>query len=80
MGRDTVPGFAAALRRLRAEKGFTIDTLADASGVHRDSIAKLEREDRAPSLRLAFQLADVLGVAVDQLREAPGRKRKGSAK
>jgi len=31
--------------------------------------AKLEREDRAPSLRIAFDLADALGVAVDDMRD-----------
>src|SRR4051794_16346524 len=83
MGRDTVSGFAAALRRLREQKGLTIDTLAEASGIHRDSIAKLEREDRAPSLRIAFQLADALGVKVDDLRErdvAPVGKKPAGAK
>jgi transcriptional regulator with XRE-family HTH domain len=67
MGRDKVPGFAEAVRAARLAAGHSIDTLAEASGVHRDSIAKLEREQRSPSLRIAATLAAALGVTVDQL-------------
>ena len=68
MGRDTVTGFAAELRRLREAAGWTIDELADRSGVNRSSIAKLERNERAPSLRVALQLADALGASVYDMR------------
>jgi len=67
MGRDKVEGFAQAVRAARLAAGHSIDTLAEASGVHRDSIAKLEREQRSPSLRIAATLAAALGVTVDQL-------------
>ena len=68
MGRDTVPGFAAMLRQLREVRGLSIDALAELAETHRDSIAKLERGERAPSFRLACDLADALGVSVDTLR------------
>jgi transcriptional regulator with XRE-family HTH domain len=81
MGRDTVPGFASRMRALRESKGLSIDGLSELSGVHRDSIAKLEREERAPSLRIALALADALGVAVDSMRDGPaakkGKRKKG---
>ena len=68
MGRDTVPGFAAILRQLREERGLSIDALGELAQTHRDSIAKLERGERAPSFRLACDLADALGVTIDSLR------------
>jgi len=68
MGRDTVPGFAEILRQLREERDLSIDALAELAHTHRDSIAKLERGERAPSFRLACDLADALGVTVDGLR------------
>jgi transcriptional regulator with XRE-family HTH domain len=80
MGRDTVPGFADQLRLLRESKDWSIDDLAEKSGVHRDSISKLEREERSPSLRLAFQLADALGVKVDSLRATGDDKPKAKGK
>ena len=77
MGRDTVPGFAAAVRRLREAKGWSLEELGAECGTHPQSVAKIEREDRAPSLRLGLALARVLGVTVEEMcaNEVPPKKR-----
>jgi transcriptional regulator with XRE-family HTH domain len=67
MTRDLVPGFGQSLRRIRTEKVMSIDDLAKVSGVDRNSIARIEREERAPSLRIAISLAKGLGVSLDLL-------------
>ncbi len=67
MGRGTVPGFAAAIRRIREERKMSIDDLAASTGINRNSIAKIEREERSPSLRIALALAVGLGVSLDLL-------------
>jgi len=78
MGRDKVPGFATAIKRARASQNLSVEKLAELAKTHPKSIYKLEREERAPSLRLALALADALELSIDDLT---GRtKRKGGKK
>jgi transcriptional regulator with XRE-family HTH domain len=76
MGRDTVPGFAARLKALREAAGLTQPQLAELCGTHFTSIARLESEARAPSLRLAVALADALGVSIADLVPKPKKGKK----
>ena len=56
------------LRRLRFEHGeMSQETLARAVGITRQTIIALESLRYAPSLELAMKLADVFGVAVDEV-------------
>ncbi len=50
---------------LRAERGVSRRQLADALGVHYQTIGYLERGEYAPSLALALQLAGYFGVPVE---------------
>jgi putative transcriptional regulator len=77
MGRDTVPGFAAKVKQLRAAAGLTLMELADRAGTHFSTVSKVESEDRAPSLRLAVALADALGVTVNDLVPGHGKAKGG---
>ncbi|MGJ9416810.1 helix-turn-helix transcriptional regulator [Massilia sp. CMS3.1] len=56
------------LRRLRFEHGeMSQETLARAVGITRQTVIALESLRYAPSLELAMKLADVFGVAVDEV-------------
>lgn len=55
------------LRPLRRQRGLTQEDLAQAAGVSRQTIISLEKKHSVPSLVLALQLAQILGVTVDDL-------------
>jgi DNA-binding XRE family transcriptional regulator len=50
---------------LRAERGLSRRELADAVGVHYQTIGYLERGEYSPSLYLALKIAAFFGVAVE---------------
>ncbi|NUT34307.1 MAG: helix-turn-helix transcriptional regulator [Hamadaea sp.] len=50
---------------LRAERGISRRQLADALGVHYQTIGYLERGEYSPSLHLALRIAQHFGVAVE---------------
>jgi putative transcriptional regulator len=62
------------LRRLRFEHGeMTQQQLAEAVGATRQTIIAIEAAKYAPSLELAFRLARVFKVRVDEVfQDAPG--------
>jgi putative transcriptional regulator len=56
------------IRRLRFERNeMTQLALADAAGVTRQTIISLEAGRYTPSLELAFRIADVLDVKLDDV-------------
>ncbi len=55
------------LEQLRAQKGLTQQELADLAGVSRQTIISLERGRYNPSITLAFRLAHLFGVTVEEL-------------
>ncbi len=55
------------VRELRGRRGFTLEALADRSGVSRAMISKLERGEKNPTLVVAAKLAEGLGVTLSQL-------------
>jgi transcriptional regulator with XRE-family HTH domain len=54
--------FAARLRSLREKAGLSIPQLSAAAGLPRQTVHKLERGERRPSLETARLLAAALGV------------------
>ncbi len=57
-----------AIRRLRFARGeMTQQALADACSVTRQTIIALEAGKYAPSLELAFRIADALGVRIEDV-------------
>lgn len=50
---------------LRAERGISRRALADALGVHYQTIGYLERGEYSPSLQLALQIAEYFDVGVE---------------
>ena len=56
------------IRRLRFGRGeMTQQALADACSVTRQTIIALEAGKYAPSLELAFRIADALGVRIEEV-------------
>lgn len=56
------------IRRLRFTRGeMTQQNLADACSVTRQTIIALEAGKYAPSLELAFRIADALGVRIEDV-------------
>jgi putative transcriptional regulator len=64
--REETPVFNR-LEQVRADRGLTRQALADAVGVHYQTIGYLERDEYSPSLSLALRLATALEIAVGDL-------------
>lgn len=62
--------FSDTLRKLRAEKGLSQQTLADKMFVTRSSIARWETGSRLPDAATISRLAEILGVDVNVLLSA----------
>lgn len=61
---DTVAKLVADVRR---KEGMSMDELADRAGVHRTYIGLLERRSRQPTLAVAANLAEALGLSLSEL-------------
>lgn len=57
------------LKVLRAEQGWSQQELAERLGVSRQSVNAIETGKYDPSLPLAFRLADVFGMAIEDIFE-----------
>ena len=55
---------AERLKRLRVERGLTLDQLADLSGVSRAMISRIERSEASPTAALLARLCSALGVSL----------------
>jgi putative transcriptional regulator len=55
------------LRELRAERGMTQGTLADALNVSRQTVNALETGRYDPSLPLAFAIARLFGARIEDI-------------
>ena len=52
---------------MRADAGISRQDLAEKVDVNYQTIGFIERSDYSPSLELAFKIAEVFGVRVDQV-------------
>ena len=55
------------LKDIRLEKRLTQESLADTVGVTRQSIIAIEKCKFVPSVKLALELAQALGVSLEEL-------------
>ena len=62
--------FGRAVRALRAKAGYSQESFADAIGVHRTSMGKLERGDGNPTLDTIATIAKGLDLSLSELFEA----------
>jgi DNA-binding XRE family transcriptional regulator len=61
----------------RAERGISRRELAEALGVHYQTVGYLERGEYSPSLHLALRIAEYFGVAVEVVFSTTPFKRLG---
>ena len=67
------------IEELRSAKGLSRQQLADAVGVHYQTVGYLERGEYNPSLSLALKIANTLKTEVDEIFSLiPFRKVKSS--
>jgi transcriptional regulator with XRE-family HTH domain len=69
MAKDTAvtAAFVELAKKIREQKGLTIEQLADMAGVHRTTIGLLERHERTPTLQVASQIAKALNLPLSEL-------------
>ena len=61
------------LKKLRKEAGLTLDQLGHLCSVTRQRVHQLE-QDTNPTLKTAYEIADMLGVAVEDIWPYEGIK------
>jgi transcriptional regulator with XRE-family HTH domain len=59
--------FAANLKDLRAERGWSQEDLSRSTGLHTTAISKIERANRAPRFPTIVLLAEALEVPAGRL-------------
>ena len=62
-----VRGFAARVRQLRRERGWSQEPLAEEAEIHRTYLGGIETARRNPSLRNIIRIAIALRVTVKEL-------------
>ena len=67
-------GFTCNLKTYRVLKGMTQGELADIVGVRRETISNLEKGRYNPSLVLAWNIAKVFGVAIEEVFTVEGEE------
>jgi transcriptional regulator with XRE-family HTH domain len=61
----------ARVKQLRKERGWSLDALAQASGVSRSMLSDIEREQANPTLAVTLRIAQAFGMTLGDLIEMP---------
>jgi len=61
------------LKVLRAERDWNQQNLADRLGVSRQSVNAIETGKYDPSLPLAFRIAELFGLAIEEIFTSPSK-------
>ena len=72
---DTADALARNLRRLRAERGLTLDELAKRAGISRSMLIQVEQKRVNPTLATLVRLAQALDVGLAELVELGSQRR-----
>lgn len=62
------------LRELRAARGWSQGDLADRLDVSRQSVNAIETGRYDPSLPLAFRIAELFGLAIEEIFVSPSKE------
>jgi transcriptional regulator with XRE-family HTH domain len=60
------------VKHLRAGRGWSLEALANASGVSRSMLSQIEREEANPTLAVTLRIARAFGFSLGELLEMPG--------
>lgn len=60
------------IKVLRAERDWTQADLADKAGISRQAVISIEKYKYTPSLELAFKIAEVFQVSINEVFEYKG--------
>lgn len=63
-----------SLKALRAERGWSQADLADRLDVSRQSVIAIETGRYDPSLPLAFKIAELFGLAIEEVFTSPSKE------
>ena len=66
-GNGTLSLMRVNLKEMRKERGWTIDHLADLSGLSKGYLSQLENDKRQPSMETLRDLAGIFDVSVSAL-------------
>ncbi len=71
-GRDLTPIVGANLRRLRSQRGLSLERLAHLSGVSRAMLGQIELSQSAPTINVLWKISSALSVPFSALITARG--------
>jgi transcriptional regulator with XRE-family HTH domain len=60
------------VKQLRAQRGWSLEALANASGVSRSMLSQIERDEANPTLVVTLRIARAFGMSLGDLIEMPG--------
>jgi transcriptional regulator with XRE-family HTH domain len=63
--------FGSRVKQLRATHKWSLNQLADASGVSKSMLSQIERNNANPTIAVAFRIALALGMSLAELVEDP---------
>jgi transcriptional regulator with XRE-family HTH domain len=74
-GEPFEPRLADRLRQLRAERNWSLETLAGASGVSRSMLSQIERDQANPTLAVTLRIAAAFQLSLSDLLQMPAASR-----
>lgn len=72
VGKDLTPIVGSNLRRLRGQRGLSLEKLSRLSGVSRAMLGQVELGQSAPTINVLWKIASALGVPFSALISARG--------
>ena len=66
------------LRNLRSQRGWSQQLLAERLEVSRQSVNAIETGKYDPSLPLAFRIAELFGLSIEEVFVSPSRRSSGA--
>lgn len=59
--------FSRRLKKLKNDRGMTLDEIADILGISRQSVVYYAMGDRLPSIPILIRIANLFGTSVDYM-------------